>query len=89
MHDKYKIFEEVKDRSDFMVKQLSEGRYTSLDVYSNNILHLIHTYSEFTPLMRDLEFTEWAQVNHPIALVEVAMIGRIIMTLQNFFMIPK
>lgn len=89
MHAKYKIFEEVKERSDFMVEQLSEGDYTSSDVYTNNLLHLIHTYCEFAPLMRDNEFTEWVQINHPIALVEVAMTGRIIMTMQNFFLILK
>lgn len=89
MHAKYKLFEEVKERSDFMVKQLSEGDYRSQDVYVNNLLHLINTYSEFTKFMTDSEFIAWTQINHPIALIEVAMTGRIIMAVQNFFLIPK
>lgn len=89
MHAKYKLFEEVKKRSDFMVKQLSEGDYVSPDVYANNLLHLINIYSEFTLFMRDSEFTVWVQINHPMELVEVAMTGRIIMAVQNFFLIPK
>lgn len=89
MHAKYKLFEEVKERSDFMVEQLSEGDYRSPQVYVNNLLHLINTYSEFTEFMSDAEFIKWTQINHPIALIEVAMTGRIIMAVQNFLLIPK
>lgn len=89
MHAKHKVFEEIKERSDYMLKQLSEGDYTSSDIYTNNLLHLIHNFCEFKPLMNDPVFTEWLQINHPVALVEVAMTGRIVMAMQNFFMIPK
>jgi len=89
VHTKYKLFEDIKERSDFLVKQLCEGVYTSQDVYSNNLLHLIHIYCELNPFIKDPDFIEWVRNKEPVALLEIAETGRIIMALQNFSQVFK
>ncbi|MGP6467489.1 hypothetical protein [Pantoea agglomerans] len=89
MQEKYNAIKEIKVRTDFLLLQLSEGKYASLDAYINNLVHLKLTYSEFKPFTVDLEFLKWLQNSNPTLLTEIVMTGRIMMALQNFFKLAE
>jgi len=85
MHQKYEFVKDIKLRSELLLMQLSEGHYASLDTYINNLTLLKITYREFEPLTSDPDFLIWLQRNDPTFLLEVALTGRVLMALQNFF----
>lgn len=85
MQQKYILFQEVKARADYLLKQLCEGDYYSVEIYANNVIHLHKTYQEFEVYTSDKEFLRWLQMEHNSALVEVMMMGKVIMVIYNFF----
>ncbi|MGV6481433.1 hypothetical protein ACT2VT_000859 [Pantoea agglomerans] len=85
MNEKYESFKEIKARADFLLKQLAEGDYKSLDVYSNNLMHLTRTYREFGLYTNDSEFLTWVQKKDPVLLKEIVMSGKLLLIIDNFF----
>ncbi|CAH6250567.1 hypothetical protein [Pantoea agglomerans] len=85
MHQKYEYVKDIKARIDLLLLQLSEGRYTSLDTYINNLALLKVAYRELEPLTSDPDFLLWLQQKDPTFLLEIALTGRVLMALQNFF----
>ncbi|WNK63899.1 hypothetical protein RM152_07710 [Pantoea agglomerans] len=85
MHQKYEYVKDIKARIDLLLLQLSEGRYTSLDTYINNLALLKGAYRELEPLTSDPDFQFWLQQKDPTFLLEIALTGRVLMALQNFF----
>ena len=85
MHQKYEYVKDIKARIDLLLLQLREGRYTSLDTYINNLALLKVAYREFEPLTSDPDFLFWLQQKDPTFLLEIALTGRVLMALQNFF----
>ncbi|KDA93503.1 hypothetical protein [Pantoea agglomerans] len=85
MHQKYEHVKDIKARIDLLLLQLSEGRYTSLDTYINNLALLKVAYCELEPLTSDPDFLFWLQQKDPTFLLEIALTGRVLMALQNFF----
>ncbi|AEX52548.1 hypothetical protein GRAQ_01755 [Rahnella aquatilis CIP 78.65 = ATCC 33071] len=84
MHEKHKGFKEVKEHADFLMKQLAGGDYKSLDIYSNNLIHLTRTFREFGLYTSDIEFLAWLQKNDPVLLKETVMTGKLILIIANF-----
>lgn len=89
MQEKYDAINEIKVRTDLLLLQLSEGKYVSMDAYTNNFFHLKLAYSEFKPFTVDLPFLNWLQTSHASILSEIVMTGRIIMALHNFFRLAE
>lgn len=85
MHQKYEYVKDIKARIDLLLLQLSEGRYISLDTYINNLALLKVAYRELEPLTSDPDFLFWLQQKDPTFLLEIALTGRVLMALQNFF----
>lgn len=85
MDEKYEFFKEVKERADFLLEQLAEGEYKSLDIYSNNLMHLTKTFREFSLYTSDSEFLVWVQIRDPALLKEILMTGKLLLILDNFF----
>ncbi|WHQ76802.1 hypothetical protein [Pantoea sp. Lij88] len=85
MQKKYELVKDIKIRTDLLLLQLSEGTYTSLDAYINNLTHIRLAYCEYNPFTTDPEFLAWLQRKDATFLPEIALTGRLIMALQNFF----
>ena len=85
MLKKYQYVLEIKSQSDFLLEQLSEGKYSTLDTFANNISHLNLVYSGLLSHISDKDFLDWLNTYHPVVCSEIALTGRLIMVLQNFF----
>ncbi|AST68372.1 hypothetical protein BFG07_06620 [Kosakonia cowanii] len=86
MHDKYQRVSEIKAQTDELLTQLSESEYRSLDTWANNLAHLRVTFDLFSPFMTDdPDFLAWLNQHDPVMVSEIAMTGRALMALQNFF----
>lgn len=89
MHEKYLRITEIKAQTDALLTQLSEGEYRSLDVWANNLAHLKVTYCLFGPCMADAAFLAWLNQHDAVMASEIAMTGRALMALQNFFRVAS
>lgn len=89
MHEKYQRVSEIKMQTDALLTQLSEGEYRSLDVWANNLTHLKLAFSSFGPYMADAGFLAWLKQHDAVMLSEIAMTGRALMALQNFFRVAS
>ena len=87
MHEKYLRVAEIKSQTDALFTQLSEGEYRSLDTWANNLVHLKIAFDSFTPYMTDPLFLAWMNQHDAVMVSEIAMTGRALMALQNFFMV--
>ncbi|OWS75395.1 hypothetical protein CBW22_12215 [Pantoea sp. VS1] len=85
MHEKYRRVTDIKAQTDGLLVQLSEGEYRSLDVWANNLTHLKMAFALFTPFMDDPGFLTWLKQHDAVMVSEIAMTGRVLMALQNFF----
>ncbi|MBK0078714.1 hypothetical protein IAE49_04125 [Kosakonia sp. S58] len=86
MHDKYRRVSEIKAQTDELLTQLSECEYRTLDTWANNLAHLRVTFDLFSPFMTDdPDFLAWLNQHDPVMVSEIAMTGRALMALQNFF----
>ncbi|AST67358.1 hypothetical protein BFG07_00760 [Kosakonia cowanii] len=89
MHKKYQSVTEIKAQTDELLKQLSEGEYRSLDVWANNLAHLKAAFCSFGPYMADAGFLSWLNQHDAVIVSEIAMTGRALMALQNFFRVAS
>lgn len=89
MHEKYKRVTETKAQTDALLTQLSEGEYRSLDVWANNLAHLRLAFYSFGPYTADTGFLAWLKQHDAVMLSEIAMTGRALMALQNFFRVAS
>ena len=89
MHEKYRCITDVKAQTDKLLTQLSEGDYRSLDIWANNLTHLTLAFRSFGPYTADAGFLAWLQQNDPVMVSEIAMTGRALMALQNFFRVAS
>ncbi|OWS75206.1 hypothetical protein CBW22_13095 [Pantoea sp. VS1] len=89
MHEKYKHVTEIKAQTDALLTQLSEGEYRSLDTWANNLAHLKVAFCSFGPYMADASFLAWLKQHDAVMLSEIAMTGRALMALQNFFRVAS
>ena len=85
MQQNYARIAEIKAQTDELLIQLSEGEYRSLDVWANNLAHLKLAFGLFSPYMSDCVFLTWLKQNDAVMVSEIAMTGRSLMALQNFF----
>lgn len=86
MHDKYRRVSEIKAQTDELLTQLSECEYRTLDTWANNLAHLRVAFDLFSPFMTDdPDFLAWLNQHDPVMVSEIAMTGRALMALQNFF----
>ncbi|MBK0019490.1 hypothetical protein [Kosakonia sp. S42] len=76
---------EIKAQTDELLTQLSEGEYRSQDIWTNNLTHLKLAFNSFAPFTADAAFLTW--LNHMVS--EIAMTGRALMALQNFFRVSS
>lgn len=89
MHEKYQRVTEIKAQTDELLTQLSEGEYRSLDTWANNVAQLKLTFGSFSPYMADAGFLAWLNQHDAVMLSEIAMTGRALMALQNFFRVAS
>ncbi|MCX2195121.1 hypothetical protein LD112_24895 [Pantoea agglomerans] len=89
MHEKYKRVIEIKAQTDELLRQLSEGEYRSLDTWANNLTHLRLAFCSFGPYTADAGFITWLKQHDAVMLSEIAMTGRALMALQNFFRVAS
>ncbi|MDF7628195.1 hypothetical protein PUG46_02825 [Erwiniaceae bacterium L1_55_4] len=89
MHEKHRRITEIKAQTDELLTQLSEGEYRSLDVWANNLTHLKLAFGTFTPFMSDPVFLAWLKQHDAVMVSEIAMTGRALMALQNFFRVAS
>ena len=89
MHEKYQHVTEIKAQTDELLTQLSEGEYRSLDVWANNLTHLTLAFRSFGPYMADASFMAWLNQHDAVMVSEIAMTGRALMALQNFFRVTS
>lgn len=89
MQHKYARVAEIKAQTDELLTQLSEGEYRSLEVWANNVAHLKLKYCLFGPYIADAGFLAWLQQHDAVMLAEIAMTGRALMALQNFFRVAS
>jgi len=85
MQQRYLYVLEIKSQMEVLISQLSEGKYKSIDTYANNISHLNLVYSKLIPHINDKEFLDWLNTHHAVICSEIALTGKLIMILQNFF----
>ena len=85
MHEKYMRVTEIKAQTDELLTQLSEGEYRSLDIWANNVAHLRVAFCSFGPYTADPGFLAWLNQHDAVMVSEIAMTGRTLMALQNFF----
>ncbi|MCX2202497.1 hypothetical protein LDO48_23165 [Pantoea agglomerans] len=89
MHEKYQRVSEIKMQTDALLTQLSEGDYRSLDIWANNVAHLRLAFRSFGYYTADTSFLAWLQQHDAVMLAEIAMTGRALMALQNFFRVAS
>lgn len=89
MYEKYRRVTEIKAQTDELLTQLSEGEYRSLDTWANNLAHLTLTFRTFGPYTADTGFLTWLKQHDAVMLSEIAMTGRALMALQNFFRVAS
>lgn len=89
MHEKYQRITEIKAQTDGLLTQLCEGEYRSLYNWANNVAHLKLAYCEFGPYTADAGFLAWLKQHDAVMLSEIAMTGRALMALQNFFRVAS
>lgn len=89
MHEKYRRITEIKAQTDKLLTHLSEGQYRSLDVWAKNLTHLKLDFVTFSPYMSDTVFLTWLKQNDAVMVSEIAMTGRALMALQNFFRVAS
>lgn len=89
MHEKYRRIAEIKAQTDELLTQLSKGEHRSLDVWANNLTHLKLAFGTFSPYMRDPVLLTWLKQNDAVMVLEIAMTGRALMALQNFFRVAS
>lgn len=89
MREKYRYITELKAQTDGLLVQLSEGEYRSLDVWANNLTHLKMTFDLFSPYINEPGFLTWLKQHDAVMVSEIAMTGRVLMALQNFFRVAS
>ena len=89
MHEKYLRVAEIKAQTDALFRQLSEGEYRSLDTWTNNLVHVKIAFDSFTPYMADPLFLSWLNEHDAVMVSEIAMTGRALMALHNFFRVAS
>ncbi len=89
MNEKYRRITEIKAQTDELLTQLSEGEYRSLDVWANNLTHLKLAFGTFPSFMSDPVFLAWLKQHDAVMVSEIAMTGRALMALQNFFRVAS
>lgn len=87
MQQKYVRVAEIKAQTDQLLTQLSEGTYSSLSIWGNNLVHLEQTYGSFGPYLSDANFLAWLNQHDAVMVSEIAMTGRALMALQNLLLL--
>ncbi|QBR48559.1 hypothetical protein E2F51_00500 (plasmid) [Erwinia sp. QL-Z3] len=72
-----------------MLRQLSESEYLSLEIWANDLLHLKLLFGSFSPYMSDPDFLTWLKHHDAVIVSEIAMTGKALMAMQNFFRVAS
>ncbi|MDE8559353.1 hypothetical protein [Pantoea vagans] len=89
MQNRYQQVKEIKEQTDFLLIQLSEGDYLSLDTYANNVAHLAMAFEKLRLYIDDVLFLAWLREKDAVLVSEIAVTGRTLMVLQNFFRLAQ
>lgn len=89
MQNRYQQVKEIKEQTDFLLIQLSEGDYLSLETYANNVTHLAMAFEKLRFYIDDVPFLVWLRENDAVLVSEIAVTGRALMVLQNFFRLAQ
>ena len=84
MQHKYQQLIHLKEYTDQLLLQLSEGRYVSVDTFTNNIVHLQQAFRQLTPFIEDTALLNWLARHDIVMLTEIKMTGVAMGCLQNF-----
>ncbi|MEN4932045.1 hypothetical protein ABEI22_23490 [Erwinia billingiae] len=89
MHEKCRRIIEIKAQTDELLRQLSESEYRSLEIWANDLMHLKLLFGSFSPYMSDPDFLTWLKQHDTVMVSEIAMTGKALMALQNFFRVAS
>lgn len=68
----------------FLMGQLSEGEYLSVDTFANNWVHLIRMYAGIQEHMNDPELMNFLVHTDVLLTADLMAVGRIIGVINNF-----
>ncbi|BCQ42412.1 hypothetical protein ERHA54_50150 (plasmid) [Erwinia rhapontici] len=68
----------------FLMEQLSEGEYLSVDTFANNWVHLIRMYAGIQEHMKDPKLMDILVHTDLLLAADLMAVGRIIEVLNNF-----
>lgn len=68
----------------FLMKQLSEGEYLSLDTFANNWVHLMRLYASIQRHMNDAQLMDILVRTDLLLAADLMAVGRIIEVMNNF-----
>ena len=73
----------LKSDVNFLMKQLSEGEYLSLDTFANNWVHLMRLYTGIQHHMNDAELMDVVVRTDVLLAADLMAVGRIIEVMNN------
>lgn len=80
---------DLKADVDFLLFQLSEGEYLSLDTFANNWVHLTSLYEKIQLQMNDQILMDRLVRTDLLLTADLLAVGRMIMVINNFLRVTS
>ncbi|WP_265908993.1 hypothetical protein [Erwinia billingiae] len=80
---------EMKAQTDELLRQLSESEYRSLEIWAKDLMHLKLLFGSFSPYISAPDLLTWLKQHDAVMVSEIAMTGKALMVLQNFFRVAS
>lgn len=74
----------LKQDVDFLLLQLSEGHYSSVDIFANNWIHLTRLYEQVQARINDRVVMDFLVRTDLVLAADLMAVGRMITVMNNF-----